>query len=454
MSPPPRSSAGWFRGLPLWTFLTTYLVTCVAAAMPLALDYRPLRTLVAYFAGVTVPAEFDPTHAYTFWTLLFGCPAFLALGYIATQRLTLAWCLRHGQVVLAGPESSRLPAAIFAISVTLAFTSLVRAGAFAGVQTWWDYGAWVQARWALFAKLTYFEFTNLYVWLPVSTAWLMATSLMEQRRNAWLTWLPLVLAGTVTLLLYQKKSLLSLLLLAIFTIAIQTVLSGRWKKTSTHWAFAAVGAMTLVYLTMTVFPVWKDTTTRIEQGQAGRDLALESALEIQELLGEKRAAHVAAYALLSPFTRTSLPAFYYAEIFPSKKPFFGMDLAQDVLGIGSMPDDNRVVWAVMYPSTPGGSASAPFQFILYSQVGLSGALVLSALVGVVLAFAWTCLTSGRRSNPTQAVLGAILIIFAVYLAIDSPRNSLISSYGLAWGVLLVLVVRGIHLIFSRLTTPR
>lgn len=439
-------------GLPLWVFLAVYVITCAGAAVPLALDYRPLKVMVDYFAGVNVPARFDATNVLTFWTMLIAAPLAMALGYAGAYRLAAARLQKDLNVSSTEPDHERLALWTFALSSCIALFSLYRGDVLQGIHSWWDYGAWVQVRWSLFAKLGYFEFTNLYVWLPVSTAWLLCTYLSGQRKMLWRVLVVLFIACALTLMLYQKKSLVALLLLVLFAAALHRVMTGRWDRAWTKGALAALAGLVVIYLSMTVLPVWRDTTTKLKEidnvakenlakeNLTKRDRQAETARKLDSIIGEARAAHVAVYALLSPFTRTSLPTFYYVEVFPQKHPFYGLDLAQDVLGYGNMPDDNRVVWRAMYPTIPGGSASAPFHFILYSQVGIAGALLGAAFTGAVLALAWAVLLAWRQSAVTRSLLGALLLVFSIYLAIDSTRNSLISSYGLLWGVALVGVL--------------
>ena len=83
---------------------------------------------------------------------------------------------------------------------------------------------------------------------------------------------------------------------------------------------------------------------------------------------DQRGKAVLLYSVMAPLTRTSAPAIYYSIVFPERHEFYGLDIGQDILGFGRMPDDNRVVWDHMYPGSPGGAVSAPFQFVSYSQV--------------------------------------------------------------------------------------
>ena len=149
--------------------------------------------------------------------------------------------------------------------------------------------------------------------------------------------------------------------------------------------------------------------------------------------------------IVSVLGRTSGPALTYPVVFPTLHGFYGPDLALDVvcskkLGCTgrSMPDDNLVVWDQMYPHNPGGSITAPFQFALYSQAGLPSALLGSVLLGAALAVVWRTVRARSLRGPWSELLGAITILAAVNLALDSPRNGLLVSYGALWGVAFVV----------------
>lgn len=144
--------------------------------------------------------------------------------------------------------------------------------------------------------------------------------------------------------------------------------------------------------------------------------------------------------------RTSAPALYYSVVFPEAHPFYGPDFGLDIVcskRIGCsglrMPDDNLVVWDYMNPALGGGSVTAPFQFALYSQAGVLGATLGGLLLGALLAAGWRVAQSYRLPPVISDLLSAVVILLALNLALDSPRNSIIVSYGAFWGVAFVLI---------------
>jgi len=168
-----------------------------------------------------------------------------------------------------------------------------------------------------------------------------------------------------------------------------------------------------------------------------------------------RLPSVVVYSILSPITRTSAPTLYYPIVYPREQPFHGIDVGQDVLGIGTASNDNLVVWHAMNP-TLEGTSTAPYQFNLYSQAGLAYALLGSVAIGYVLGLAW------RMASALPAIWSALgrslAILLGVYLAIDSARNDVLAAYGVGWAVAflvaLAFLTRFVRREAAARTTPR
>jgi tryptophan-rich sensory protein len=119
-----------------------------------------------------------------------------------------------------------------------------------------------------------------------------------------------------------------------------------------------------------------------------------------------------------------------------------------------MPDDNRVVWDFIEPNVPGGSVTAPFQFSLYSQIGVTGALILSCIVGFFIGRAWCLLIYQQVEFMLGSLLGALIVLLSIHIAIDSLRHSLVSSYGMVWGGVFVGFAWLISRLITRLNGPK
>jgi len=219
-------------------------------------------------------------------------------------------------------------------------------------------------------------------------------------------------------------------------------LLGPWTRRLTWKLIAATGLLAAIYFSLVVLPIYSEASKTASQvfvqleEDPQRDKLSALAKDIGGMIGSSRGAHIFAYATLAPMTRTSLPAMHYPIVFPERHPYYGFDFGQDILGFGGMPDDNLVIWKHMYPSLLG-AAGAPYQFALYSQVGVAWALMLCFIVGIVLGVMWKIILADEISCLWRSLMGSVLILFSIYLAIDSIRGSLLSSYGLIWAWLFI-----------------
>jgi hypothetical protein len=138
------------------------------------------------------------------------------------------------------------------------------------------------------------------------------------------------------------------------------------------------------------------------------------------------------YALFAPFTRTAGPAIAYPALYPTRHRYYRVDLGLDLVGIGLAPDDNLSSFNMLYPVTTGGTDSVPFMFGLYSQGGLGVALLGALVIGFVWSLVWRLVDLRLEGSLERAMLKALLVMYGVFIAGDSARNSLLVSYGLAW----------------------
>jgi hypothetical protein len=277
------------------------------------------------------------------------------------------------------------------------------------------------------------------------------------RAHRWLT--VALVGGLVVLLQYplaNRKALLTSAILIAAALYVYFYL-GRvpWRRAAGHWHLAlGLGVPALLYagyVALTLALVLDDSSQAfqsqapsapapavvrpVERGQVGLAMAPTKQVEKRvEKVFRNRARAVAAYTAIAPLTRTSISALVYPAIFPRLVPYYRLDVGVDILGYGSMPDDNLVVYRILWPEHHRGSITSPFHFVLYSQGGLAVALAGAVAVGILVGAGWVLIVRQPRMTAAAAVLGGVLVTFAVFLAIDSARNSVIVSYGLAWAL--------------------
>lgn len=453
--PQARTDRVWgsiARRLPLVVFLLVYGFTCYIGTLALLLSDR-FRTVFLVFSGATVP-DLSTRDAVLTLLLLHAGPLLLWAGY----ELAIRWGARDGVVSsrVSGTPRVWRGRICFALSAGAAVWSLTRAGAWHQITAWNDYNSYIYARWNLFDHLGFLEFVNLYTVLPITAAYAL---IVERRRSIGLLFAALALALQYPLAL--RKVLIStgaLLGCAVYVWKFsgsrpRTPASGR--RQMAMW-FGGPAVLYLLYTALTLQTVFSPNTRPFQtiRSEVAPPVAVVRSLDpskrrvsfavdaaaIARIEGN-RARALTLYTLFSPLTRTSIAAIAYPTIFPDILPYFHLDLGQDILGFGRMPDDNLVVYRVLWPEHHRGSVTAPFQYVLYSQGGILIAALGSLLLGVLLGGLWRVLVlSAPQPGPVASVAAAVVLLLAVFLAIDSPRNSLIVSYGLAWAVPVLLVL--------------
>ena len=423
-----------------------FLVTCYIGSLGLLFSPR-FRTAYVVFSGAQVP-DLSRRHVLTSLLLLHAGPVLVWIGYELMMRLGPRRRLAHAHDT--GPPAW-LPRFVFLAIVAAAFVSLVRAEAWRSFLAWADYNSYVHARLRIFDELTFFEFVNVYTLVPLSAGYLILT---DGRRR--------VAAGAVAVVLalqyplaQRKVVLISVLLIAC---AVYLYRHAGWaprrRVRSRHQiAWLAGGPLVLyaAYVGLTLITVFgpgsgafKNLTPDSERArrahlnipQLGDDAAVSFRIDEGAIarIQSNRVLSVTLYVLLSPLTRTSVAAVTYPAVFPGVRPYYRVDAGQDILGFGAMPDDNLLIYRVLWPEHERGAIGAPFQIVLYSQGGLWLACAGSLLVGLGLALAWKPLRDLERPTVVGSLYGALIIVLAAFLAIDSIRNSLIVSYGMAWGL--------------------
>lgn len=427
-------------------FLGVFLVTCYIGTLGLLFSPR-FRTVYLVFSGAQVP-DLSARDVVTALLLLHAGPLLLWVGYEAVMR----WVPRRHRTPADDAGTPRwLPHAMFVAIVAAAVLSLVRAEAWRSLLAWGDYNSYVHARLRIFDRLTFFEFVNVYTLVPLTAGYLILT---DGRRRVAAAALAIVLALQYPLA-QRKVMLVSVLLIACAVYLYRHVgWTPRRPVHSRHQiAWLAGGPLVLyaAYVGLTLITMLGPGSGAFTNMSPDSERLRRARLGIPELgddarvsfgidqgaitrIQSNRVLSVTLYVLLSPLTRTSVAAVTYPVVFPGVRPYYRLDVGQDILGFGSMPDDNLLIYSVLWPEHERGAVGAPFQIVLYSQGGLWLACAGSLLVGLGLALAWKPLRDLERPTVVGSLYGAVIIVLAAFLAIDSIRNSLIVSYGMAWGL--------------------
>lgn len=441
--------------LPLIFFGWTYFLTCYLGTLLLLWGPTSVRQLYKIYAGVNIPG-YSSSEFLTLLMLLHLPVVCLGIGYFFAFKIFNQWV--KGTIEFKERINSNLILFCWAASLLLGAFSVWRGGAIDNVAAWTaSYDNWVVARWMLFKTLVLVEFINLYVLLPVISGLALLT-LWEVKKKA--AFLVFSLGLMVTLLLFQKKQPIAYVILVFLPFWMKTLGLGLGtRNTKMGWSGSkAILFLIAAYAIMLFIPTLglsnhkEDTLVRGDfiLGKSVEDKSVEDKsiedktqnivnidLFTKKYLSLPDISKQILFMSNSVVFRTSAPAMYYPVVFPAKQHFYGLDLPFDRF----TADDNLDVWKVMWPNTPGGSVSAPFQFSLYAQVGLIGTMVLSIIMGILIGFMWAWFLKIDLQTPATLMVGTLTLVFAIYLAIDSARNSIVSSYGLVWGgIFLVILV--------------
>lgn len=439
------------RALPLWAYLAIYIPTCLIGAGLFIIEHESFIDFYEYFSGAAIP-RLNAEQRHDALMLLFVGPALFAVGFlVATSRLVRTR-LPHRRIVEERDDVAirRASWIAFGLSTLVAIVTLRAAEAFSNAGAWLDHAQMVNARWTLFSSMNYFGFVNIYIVLPVLAAWAATRSSIG---SLW-RWLfiaaacaaiPVIANG----LLFQKRPVVISLL--IFGSVVALFLRERRRRLANGMLAGALTAAAVAYFALVVLPSFQETSQTIKQAEellatqeeawAGGQGPVVSAPDVAdeerlvELAGKLnlsggRQYQLIMYSLMAPLSRTSSSALFYPIVFPDHHPYYGVDLGLDVLGFGSMPSHGSVVYQYMNPGIPG-STSAPYQFVLYSQVGLTGALIGSFIIGISLGLGWV-VAQFAVPDAFRAPASGIVIVLAIYAAMDSFRDAVISSYGVIW----------------------
>jgi hypothetical protein len=386
--------------LPWLAFFAIYLPTCYLGAI---LSLLPGGWVSIYVPGLT------QRDVLVVLILLHVAPALLWMAAeVSFRSLSRRWPRRKPGGTLER-EPPWLAWLVFGVVLTVAGWSLHRADALSVFETWSNHATYLAARRHLIARLTFFEFVNLYTLVPLAGAY----AILVRKRGWWVTAVVAPLVGLAQYPLAQRRVLLTSALLmgaAWYVHAFVGPAQSRAARRRPVWAFLG-GAVVLYAFFMILSLQWSPL--------AGTTSGL--------------------------LKRYAIPAIEYPVVFPRLLPYYHVDIGLDILGIGRMPDDSIRVPQVWAPGSDY-TIAAPFQFVLYSQGGVLVALAGSVILGAVLGGSWAAVLAEPHLTATRSLLGALVITFGAFLAMDSARNSVTVSYGLAWGV---LMVAGLH-VASRL----
>ncbi|WP_413570371.1 hypothetical protein ACLWBD_07440 [Bdellovibrio sp. HCB117] len=344
------------------------------------------------------------------------------------------------------------------LSLILAGISVARAGSFSMMSTWFsNYTQWIAARYHLFEKLSSPEFINLYVIVP-SVCSIVAIRFLKLNKSKLLAAALVSIAVTLSAMLFQKRPILICFQIVFIAYLLEYLNASVIKK-----IIIAGVASILLYWLLIFLPTLAISETNIQsavkykqKSSVANEFEKKWNLTEEQIAVEVEAMEAAKSLpdskkrLLAPVSalifRVSYPSVFYVAAYPDVYPHYGLDLVFNKVKW----TDNTDVWKLMWPHIENGSVAAPMQFVFYAQAGVWAAVGMSILTGIILAFLWWWSSIGGFANPLRAVQGSLVLLLAVFISMDSLRNSLLATYGIVWGVLLLELLVWIKLLVERM----
>lgn len=499
--------------VPLWVFLAAYIFTCLIGSVLVLINYHPFIAEYELGTGTLVP-KLTSLQVWQNLSLLFLAPALLCVGYIFTYKYSFLTRFIQNKIPLYLKQpisvSPLWANAIFYSLAFIALTHLIRAGSFASLGDWLDYGQWVLARWQMFENIGFFAFVNIYTLVPISAVLVFLTAKPTSRIEQCLRWLPFVITVFIEMLVFQRKSVMLMEFIAITSTVAFLAKDANNIPFIKKLACLAPIIMLATYLVLLLIPMalpggggvanqitsdkmsqlaakgknfstlekdlkqytknsntdkhqLKHSPVMSEPNKDNKNIKIGTPVKTtpssNHIISTERLSYIShldrwgwmqhaialsKLSIMAPLGRTSVPSLYYPTVFPEQHAFYGLYYGQNIFGYGHMPDDNVVVWHYMKPGIPG-AITAPFHFVLYSQVGLLGALCGSLLMGCLLAFAWKIAQNEIIPQPWASLFSSMVLMLALYISIDALHNSVLVSYGVSWGLFFIL---GMWIIFQ------
>ena len=372
----------------------------------------------------------------TWLTLLILCPILLLGTMLATVRV-----LRNPSALASRPNACLHPLTYLACLIFLAFVPLWNVSEFFSntLAVAGDFESWRSQRWQIFEKLAFPEFVVLYTIVPALALAAVCSAVFRLHRRSWRVWLPAVLAVFLMLaidigLSMKKQFSIHLVMLGIVLYLSHAIRGAIFIATL---GVVVVGFVLTLYFSGSVqgddyySNLTFDDVPRLVSGtpESWHSLVDSTPTPPANL----------AFVLHSITSRSALPSFYYVANFPSTTPYTGVNVP--FLGTSSGKFHNHLVNESMYPGELGTSYSG-WAFALYSEAGLLWAIVGSMLLGAGVG-AWWTMCCRILCAELLVVAQALVISFLLLLNTDDWVNNAVSSYGILYPTVVLIIINGI-----------
>lgn len=336
----------------------------------------------------------------SYWTMLYGPLIIPGITLLVLQDFRLP---EHGVEVCLKNYRDGLDNAtllmVFGLFAGYCFGKLALQGQLGSILMWFtlksDFLSMMLLREDLMQNLGSVFFGLAYITLPM-LSYCALYRLIQTRKASWLVTFGLLSGTNVVLcmaLMQKSPVLLYMVFVGVACVELKLV---RWQ------ALGGVAAALLVVLTT-----------------------------LQSFMLDEW-DYFRSFNLLTFRMAQSFP--YYMSIYPEVLDYAGIDLGLHLFGIGDVARDNLDVFNYMYPGITWvqGAAPGPSHLRAYAQGGLMFAMGTLVLIGVSL----KVIVALRKSinGPASFAIYMASLTFLYYLTQTSLRESVLSCYGIFWGV--------------------
>lgn len=449
--------------MPIVAFLVIYVISNVFGALVLLNKLQPFYSVFVYHSGISLPVMLSDDQRITYWLVALGSPLIMSMTFLAVFLRFKKDSVADDTDKRGYDPTFRTVFTLFLILSALGTYSIHRGGGFEALGWWGNYADLVEARWRLYANLSFFEFVNLYQFIPVTATVALLVGI-KCRGRARVIGIVCAVAGVcVGIAIFQKKIVMTSMILTIAACVLYSYFVDPQKVGRLiGFIIASLLGLLAAFFMSAIIPILSNqksvvgnsanSTQEVDFVENWREIAAQTSVTPDDLSQEQLMAEASDAAAWNPninvplfvainnlTMRTSVPSVYYVAVFPDLHPYFPVDLGQDILGFGTMPNDNFIIWNQMYPDMPG-IVAAPFNFVLYSQGGLTVTYCMSAIMGMIIGFAWALVLRSRTTIALRATLGSVIVVGTIHLALDALRNTIIVSYGFGWALILLVVL--------------
>lgn len=454
------------KWIPYLVFFTIYSVTSLIGTILLIFGPDIYWKLTYAFTGQTLP-EIYLKDLTVIIGLIVGSIFALTLGYLVSIIISVSF---KDKEIFSLPRKNFIGllsnVVLFGL-VMYSFIKIFMVIDLADISGWLYYNNFIALRKILMNNLSFLDFIIIYNLVPLFIAISLPND-MKNRRFIFLSMKILILIF-MNIYIFQKRPLVNGLLLLCFTIFVYFYIGRKYIFRISKKLIRTVSFFCIIFYLIYAIGIYVNTigeydqinivaTEKVDLSKIGdketkeeKDTNLFRSYSLEaQTLNVPKFVYTNTMALFGLVNRTAFSAICYPIVFPEFVDYYPIDLGQDILGHGTMPDDANLVWNILNPTAKGeGSIAAPFFIVLYSQGGLLVAILGSFIVGFLLGFFWNIILKSRKNNGVSSAFGALILLLAVLLAMASGRDSLLASYGLLFPLVCLLIFYIINFFLSR-----